>query len=526
MTNNQTQINGDLLYRMIMGGFASLSQNKEYLNGINVFPVSDADTGTNMSVTFNRGLEVLNSGNTTFNGVLSMFSKGMLFGSRGNSGFLLSQYFLGIHEYTKDKETATVVDLSKALQHAYEVAYKAILRPAEGTMLTIMREGIKRTLPKISSSTTTQDFFRLLVSEMFLCVKETVKQMSVLKDNNIVDSGALGLYLIFDGMKRAICGEPQYFDCEQSELLPKRPNALVKNISFFRYCTEFVVRLKQNKDGKFFINYLEKNGDSLVIATDGDCIKVHIHSNIPEEILKEFSKYGDIITKKIDDLFKTEEFDRLKKRKHPSFTIIAFTSGDGNATILEQLGADVAFSVPYGYTPSESELKMLVGEFAKENLIIFADNKSIREKLQSIKWFGGLNNCFVAECDTLSKIFFTLSSLVFSDKFKEIVKSFENLKKQNFFETSISVLQEKDNKIYSGYLKGKLIKKDSLVDLLDEIVSIKVLESFSTVVVFGGKNVVDQDIDLIQSHFENNDDIECAYLEGRQQTADFIIGAY
>jgi len=518
-------LDGELMYKMLMSGFANLSHNKNYLNEINVFPVSDGDTGTNMKNTFGNGVSAL-KGNLSFNDTFSEFVKSMLLGSRGNSGFILSQYFLGIHEYTKEKNTVSVSDLSFAMQHAYQVAYKAVLNPVEGTMLTIMREGIKRTSPKISADTSLKDFFDILVSEMFLCVKETFNQMELLRDNNVLDSGALGLYLIFDGIKKALSDDLQYFDCEQNQTLPIRNETLVKSISFFRYCTQLVLRMNEVKSKDYFVNLLTNKGDSIVIAINENILNLHIHTNQPQSILDEFSKYGNIAVKKVDDLFMTEEFERMHKRKHKGFAVIAFTDGEGSAALLEQLGADIAFTVPSGHSPDEDELKLLVEKFLTENLIIFPNDKEIQERFRRIKWFTHLENLYVVETDGLPKTFFILSSLIFADEFNNIQKSLEKLKNQRVFQTRITSAFLNNHVLYSGFLKNKEISKYYFTELLNEVANKDILRPFSTVVVFGGSQCRSDDVDSICAHFEKNSSIEFTYYEGRQQDCDFIIGAY
>ena len=498
-------IDGKLLYKMLQGGFASLSHNENYLNDLNIFPVSDSDTGTNMKRTFKKGVAALSS-ESSVHDMFSTLAKGMSLGSRGNSGFILSQYFQGIHEYTKDKESITLTDFSDALTHAYSIAYKAVIQPTEGTMLTVMREGIKRTLPKVNDTMSAKEFLTILAEEMFQCVQETIKQMDVLRQNNVVDSGALGFYLIFEGMKKALHEDLGHFDCNQNTLLPKRVQPLNNAVSFFRYCTEFTLKLREAKYSDFFISLLKKRGDSIVVAKNESTLKVHVHTNGPKEIMDEFSKYGDITIKKVDDLFDTQEFERLKLRKHKGFVIVAFTHGEGNAMTLEQIGADVAFSVPFGHSPSEKELKNLLSEFLKENLIVFSSHKETRDRLKAIKWWQGFQNLYVAECDGLTKTFFMLSSLIFTDEFRNIKKSLEYLKNQRVFQTSI---------------KGTY----DLVGQLKTAANEKILKPYSTVVVFGGKNCDSKDIDIVRAYFESNNNIEFAYYDGGQHDSDFIIGA-
>jgi len=518
-------IDGKLLSKMLIGGFTNLSHNIDYLNEINVFPVSDSDTGTNMKKTFESGVATLN-GEASFCDVFSAFVKGLHIGSRGNSGFILSQYFLGIYEYTKGKNTVSVDDLSSALSHAYQVAYRAVLNPVEGTILTIMREGPKRTLQKISDKTSIQEFFDILAGEMFICVRETVNQMNLLHDNNVLDSGAVGLYLIFDGMRSAFHENLQHFDCEENTVLPSRSKTPIKTFSFFRYCTEFVLSMHRAQSRDYFVRLLTNRGDSIVVATDEGFLKVHIHTNEPQKILDEFKKYGSLVTMKIDDLFLTQEFDRLKQRKHTGFTVVAFTYGEGNAVTLENLGADVAFCVPEGHNPDEESLQNLLSEFLKENLIVFASDREMRERLKRIKRFADLQNIYVAESDGLANTFFMLSSLIFADEFRNVVKSLENLKKQKVFQTSIKIMAVYNHMQYSGNLGGQTITMNDFPELLNVVSSEKVLSPYSTIVVFGGKNCKQEDIDGIRAHFGKNSNVEFTYLDGQQQECDFIIGAF
>jgi dihydroxyacetone kinase-like predicted kinase len=450
----------------------------------------------------------------------------MLISSRGNSGFLLSQFFLGIHEYTKGKDTVSAADLSSALPHAYQKAYEAMLKPAEGTMLTVMHDGIERTRLRINGETSIIEFFDILVGEMFICVKETLNQMDMLRDNNVLDSGAIGLFLIFDGMKRALHDDLQHFDCALSNL-PERRKDFVKNVSFFRYCTEFTLKTHDERSKDYFVSLLTKRGDSIIVSADEGVLKVHIHTNEPQDLMDEFSKYGVFIVKKVDDLFQTQEFEGLKLRKHTGFAIAAFTYGDGNAATLEQLGADVAFSVPLDHCPAEKGLKKLLEEFLKENLIVFPDSKETYEKLKRIQCSSNLQNLYVADSDNLTKNIFMLSSLILAGEFKDLIKSLESLEKRQVFQTSIMAAVIDNHVQYSGNLVGGGgITNDDFFETLNAVADEKTLEPYSTVVVFGGKNCKPEDIDNIRAYFEKNSDIEFTYLDGRQHNCDFIIGAY
>jgi dihydroxyacetone kinase-like predicted kinase len=369
------------------------------------------------------------------------------------------------------------------------------------------------------------EFFDILAGEMFICVKETLNQVDILRDNNVLDSGAVGLYLIFDGMKRALHDDVQHFDCGSSNL-PERKKVLVKGVSFFRYCTEFTLRTHDARNKDYFVSLLTERGDSIAVSADESDLKVHIHTNEPQELMDEFSRYGVFIVKKVDDLFQTQEFEALKLRKHAGFAIVAFTDGDGNAATLEQLGADVAFSVPFGHCPAEKGLQKLLDGFLQENLIVFPDSKETYEKLKKIQQFSNLQNLYVADSDNLSKIFFMLSSLFFFNEFKDVMESLESFKKRQVFQTIIRSTVTDNHVQYSGNLRGEIIARNDFLETLNAVADEKALEPYSTVVVFGGKYCKQEDVDSIHAYFENNSDIEFTYLDGLQHDGDFIIGAY
>ena len=517
-------IDGRLLHKMLLNGFASLSKNKAYLDSVNVFPVSDNDTGANMTATFERGISSLKD-EASFNDVMSGFVKALLFGSKGNSGLILSQYFRGIHETTKGKDAVTVAELCGALRYANQFARKAVLHPVEGTVLTVMRDGIERTMPKVGETTSVAEFFDELVGQMLFCTQETVKQMDRLRDNNVVDSGALGLYVIFDGMGRAVHGDPHLFDCGEDDSLPIRVLDGFKNISFFRYCTECAVIVHDARNKEYYAGLVEQRGDSVVIALNGDILKVHIHTNAPQAIMDAVSGVGDVVSTKVDDLFLTNEFDRLNQRKHDGYAVVAFTSGEGNAAALEALGADVAFTVPRGHSPSEEELKVLISGFLKKDLIVFARDAEMQERLRRIKWFSNLRSLYVCDAWGLVRSFFALSSVLFADDAAGTIESLENFKRQMVFQVGVEATDSSNSVRYSSTDGKRPATAGDLPSLLNRVAGPERLAPYSTVVVFGGTDCTQDDAGAIRAHFEANAGIEFTYLDGGQADSVFVIGA-
>lgn len=500
-------IDGASIYHMLRLAFTSLSFNESYLNAINTFPVSDSDTGTNMKRTFRKGLLATQEGQSAGT-ALTQFAQNMSLDSRGNSGFILSQYFLGLSEALKDKTSITLEDFSQAIVHAYQVAYAAVLNPMEGTMLTVMREGARTAIERFSKveDGSFADFFEIFSQSIFDAVLETHSQMGLLQANNVVDSGALGFYLVVDGMKKSFEEDEPYFNCQESALLPKRIADADNPLTFFRYCTEFTIRLKERHEKEYFSKILAGRGDSVVVAINDGLLKVHIHTNAPRSIIHEFERFGPLVFTKADDLYETPQFSRLKRRKRSDYAVVAFAYGDQTATLFERLGADAAFPVPSEHEPTEEELKTLLEPYLSGNLVVYSADRKIEDRLKSIRWWGGYSNLFVVECRGLANTFFKLASSMFDGSFSDFKKQSDLLKKVKTTEFDLD-------------------EGEDLVQQLKQSLSPKRLKGFSTLVVFGGKGLRQEEIHAITTFFAENLEIEFNYFSGGQEKPLLIVGA-
>lgn len=505
---NIYSLDGNALYTMLRTAFTSLSYNENYLNDINTFPVSDSDTGTNMKQTFKKGL-ASTDGHESAGKTLFTFARNMSLDSRGNSGFILSQYFIGLGDYLKDKDMVTLEDFKAAIVHAYKVAYAAVVNPVEGTMLTVMREGAIQSIQEINKLSGTISFGQFLNSlshYTFDSVLLTHSQMGLLEHNNVVDSGALGFYLVIDGMRKAFDNSLPYFDCQQSDLLPKKYTDADNPLTFFRYCTEFTIKLNDVKTKDYYLKKMEGRGDSTVVAINGGLLKVHIHTSTPQPIIKEFKKYGQLIFTKIDDLYETPQFARLKRRKYDDFAVIAFTSGDKTATLFESLGCDAAFPVPADHKYSEEEIRNLLEPYLSGNVIAYSQNKKIEEILKNMHWWGHMDNLLVVESNGRANAFFKLASSMFNGSFNEFKERMELLKKiqanEFTFENDENLREQLEHSLSKNRLKG-----------------------LATIVAFGGKNITDNDIEILNDYFSEMDDIEFTYFPGGQEEPLIIIGA-
>ena len=518
-------IDGRLLHKMLTYGSRNLAFNVDYLNEINVFPVSDSDTGTNMNTTLEKAINTLTE-DVSFCGVMSKFVSQLMMSSRGNSGSILAQYFYGIYEHTKEKQVVTVDDLSLALQHAYLKAFKAVAHPSEGTMLTVMRRGADVSLHEAEQFVSVESFLGAFVNDLLVSTIETVSQLDALRVNNVVDSGALGLFLLFDGMHKATVEDAKPYDCANSECLPKKVSNDDRIVSFFRYCTEFLVRVNDVKDTGIYVNILETRGDSVFVAFNDGLLKVHVHTNKPQEVMDLFAKYGNVVSRKVDDLFMTKEFEKLSRRKHPEYAVVVFTSGEGNAATFERLGADVAFCVPFGYCPDETELEILIELHRKSKLLLLSSDKSIQRKLARIKHYSRTSNLYVADTCSLSETMFLISMIVFQEKFQDIVASLEHDNRQPSREISIKSLESDGHKCFATEIDNNTIVHEDLIELLIAIWEQGVFAEYSTIVCIEGNLVSSEDSVKVGEYLSSLASYELSHLYGGQHDSYFTIGAY
>ncbi len=345
-------IDGALFARMLQGGAAVLASHAEELNALNVFPVSDGDTGTNMTKTMEGGLAQIGRGpaRQDIGAVSKRFADGALLGARGNSGVILSQIFAGITEKLSGLETADLSHAAAAYRRGIETAYAAVQDPTEGTILTVFRESAEHAAETISECSCMEDFFRRHVEEAKRSLAATPELLHVLKEANVVDSGAAGYVYIAEGMYEALCGR-------QPETSPvtRAPEEAVHIERFTRdsvleygYCTELLLRLTTSKtdvdafDVQTIRDELQKlGGESIVAYRQDDVVKIHVHTFTPGRILEQMQHYGEFLTVKIENMMlgHTETARETAPPAKP-YSVVAAASGDGIAALFSDLGAD------------------------------------------------------------------------------------------------------------------------------------------------------------------------------------------
>ena len=297
-------IDGKQFRDMFVSGANNLQNNKDLVDKLNVFPVPDGDTGTNMSLTISYAIKELSKvENDDITDIGKALSKGSLMGARGNSGVILSQIIRGIAKSIEGKETLNVVDLANALKNGSDTAYKAVIKPIEGTILTVVRESGEYAVKVANKDMDMIEFLELIVKKANESLEKTPELLKALKEAGVVDSGGKGLVLIYEGMLSSLKGND--IKSVEGEISPNVEVNVEQNISSedikFQYCTEFILESDKIDDLAVRDMYM-KFGDSLAVVGDEGVIKVHVHTNDPGLAIQEALKYGQLLTIKIENM--------------------------------------------------------------------------------------------------------------------------------------------------------------------------------------------------------------------------------
>ncbi|MCI9658169.1 MAG: DAK2 domain-containing protein [Lachnospiraceae bacterium] len=396
-------INAQMIAKMFLGGAKNLESKKEWINELNVFPVPDGDTGTNMTLTITAAAgEVSGLSELNMETLAKCISSGSLRGARGNSGVILSQLLRGFTKGIKDQEELDVIDLANAMQKAVETAYKAVMKPKEGTILTVAKGAALKAAELAQTMEDVEEFCRLVIKEAEAVLARTPEMLPVLKEAGVVDSGGQGLVEVLKGAYDALLGkEVDYsFEAPKKESTV-RISAQTEADIRFGYCTEFIIMLEKAYDEKTeldFKAFLESIGDSIVVVSDDDIVKVHVHTNDPGLAIQRALTYGSLSKMKIDNMrleheeklikdasriAKEQEQERKTKseekkeepRKEMGF--ISVSIGEGVGEIFKGLGVDYLIEGGQTMNPSTEDMLEAIDKVHADNIFILPNNKNI-----------------------------------------------------------------------------------------------------------------------------------------------------
>ena len=552
------KLNVSQFKEMIRSGCANLENHAAEINTLNVFPVPDGDTGTNMSMTFSNGYqEAMKCSSDSISDVAKAFSRGLLMGARGNSGVITSQIFRGFYQHIEGKAEIETADVSQAFENGARVAYKAILKPVEGTILTVIREASWYANHDFETEPfELETYFDKLCQYSAESLERTPEYLPVLKEVGVVDSGGAGLLKILEGFKAYIDGHPFDFSQEKEEI--ETNPALMLDNEEFGYCTEFIVRLDENIVNTFDEKILKKKltdmgGESLVVVKDEDLVKVHVHTLKPGDALNIGQRYGEFIKLKIENMQEqhssiiakagtepkkpkqAEEKPVEKVKKDPQkYGIVAVAAGEGVTKLFYDLGADVVVSGGQTMNPSTEDFVKVINELDHcENIFIFPNNSNIILAAKQTQSVLSDRKIYVMETKSVQA---GLSAVGMFNKQGEVDEVISDLQDVIDNVDASSVTYAIKDTVYEGVevKEGDFIaiahkgivasgkdRKKVVFQLLDKLFENDEKELITLIV---GEDKDDEEVREIEEYISEHSDLECEVVDGGQPVYSYLIG--
>ena len=550
-------ITGALFKRMVLHGAAAITAQKQAINDLNVFPVPDGDTGTNMSMTIGTAVtELRKSEPATVDKAASVTASALLRGARGNSGVILSLLFRGLSKGLKGMETAGAAAFAAAMQEGVSAAYKAVMKPAEGTVLTVSRLAAKRAVDTVAEGET--DIEKVLeeaLKEGWDALAQTTDMNPVLKKAGVVDAGGKGYLLILEGMLAELRGELMPEVTEDAQTQDKADFAALSEEDItFTFDTVFIVRKTVDKSLESFRAYLNSIGDSLVIGEDDDAFKVHVHTDIPGAALTEAQKYGTLELAKIENM-RTQAEDLAAGRQAQStddldaveaeleapavpaapekpYGFLAVCAGDGLAAVFRDLGADGVVSGGQTMNPSTESILEGVEKIPAETVFVLPNNGNIIMAAQQCDALTE-KHVVVIPTKTVPQGITAMMNVDFEAPDADSIADAMNASLSTV--TTAQITYAARNSDFDGfdikegdYLaleEGKLFGTDSSLDvLLEKLATDAVERSAGFISLYFGEDVSEEEAQKAAQVFEDRcPDAEVAVLSGGQPVYYYII---
>ncbi len=552
------RLDGVALSNMIANGAANLSQNADYVDSLNVFPVPDGDTGTNMNLTMTSGAKEVATMNTSdVAEVSSKFARGLLMGARGNSGVILSQLFRGFGKAVEGKTELTTIDFAEALKRGVDTAYKAVMKPVEGTILTVAREAADEALLASESTSDFAEFMKRVIVEAKASLDRTPDLLPVLKEVGVVDSGGQGLLVIYEGFLASLEGKelekphtPVMDAMVEAEHHAHAAQGFMSTEDIeFGYCTEIMVRFQEDKlkDTPFnedaFRNELSELGDSLLVVADEELLKVHVHVETPGEVITKGQRFGELVAVKIENMRQQHStileeehganqhgVQQAEKPKAP-FAIVTVAMGEGVSELFRSLGAAHVIEGGQTMNPSTEDIVKAIESAHAEHVFIFPNNSNI---IMAAEQAASVAPCGVSVIPTKTVPQGLAAAIAFNPEAdvemnEQAMKAAAATVKSGQVtyavrDTSIDGVEIKkdehmaiaEKKIVSSSPSSLEAAKrlvDALIDADDEIVTILTGEGSSA-----------SDIEALTSYIESvNDEIEIEVHDGKQPLYSYIF---
>lgn len=545
------KINGLVLAEMIDLGSKNLAKNAEKINALNVFPVPDGDTGTNMNLSMSSGAKETAANVVENIGELGKsFSKGLLMGARGNSGVILSQLFRGMSQHIADKKEVNAKEFAEAIQNGVSIAYKAIIKPVEGTILTVAREAAEAGVKAAENTTSVVEVMEAIYAEAQASLKRTPELLPILKEVGVVDSGGQGLVCVYQGFVAALKGEKiegleavetnvvdmQFEDDHDMDFMS--PEDIV-----YGFCTEFTVRLDQEKkefNEDKFREDMSKFGDSLLVISDSEFVKIHVHTETPGDVFNYGQQYGELIKIKSDNM-REQHREVLRKQEAKQTTapkelkeqaMISISMGAGLSKVLTSMGVDYIVEGGQTMNPSTEDIMKAIKEVNAKNIFIFPNNKNIQLAAKQAAELAE-ENVFVVESKTapqgLAAVMVFNPQAAAEENFanmQEVLSTVSTLEVTHAVrDTNIEGVEIKKDE-FMGIRDGKIVVSNlSLNTVLEELLEKSLDEDSEIVTLYLGEESTEEYTDFLEQLIEEKyPDVEVELIESGQPVYPYIIG--
>ena len=534
-------IEGKMLRDMFVSGANNLQNHKELVDKLNVFPVPDGDTGTNMSLTISYAMkELAKVENDSITEIGKSLSKGSLMGARGNSGVILSQIIRGFSKSIEGKEQISTEDLAKAFKNGSDTAYKAVIKPIEGTILTVVRESGEYAIKAAKKEKDLLKFLEMVIDEANKSLERTPELLKNLKEAGVVDSGGKGLVLIYEGMYEALKGNPikakDLNDSNVSEVKQAGTSINTEDIKFC-YCTEFILESNSISDTEIR-DIMLKYGDSLAVVGDEGIIKVHVHTNNPGLVLQDALKHGQLVTIKIENMKlqhentlvgDTDEIAQSVEEKEYGF--IATSMGEGLAKIFKDFGVDYIIEGGQTMNPSTEDFMKAIDSINAKNIFIFPNNSNIIMAANQAKELSDKNIIVIPTKNTpqgfTALVNFNADASVEENE-QALMESLTMVKSgQVTFavrDTVMNDVEVKEGNII-GIAESKLMDAgDSVDEITTSLVEKLVDEDSAIITLFYGEDVTEEDANNLRDELEEKfEDLDIELYYGGQPLYYYLI---
>lgn len=544
------KIDGVMFRQMIKNGAQNLKKNADYVDSLNVFPVPDGDTGTNMNLSMSSGASEVEPVDDKHIGTVGKhFSKGLLMGARGNSGVILSQLFRGFSKAIEDKDTVDTDQFIAAFKQGVKTAYKAVMKPVEGTILTVAKDASKKAAEFEGQDKSIIEVMEATLEEAKASLKRTPELLPVLKEVGVVDSGGQGLVYVYEGFLSALTGQEIEEDEDQlnNELLVDSHDhdndfddfMSVDDIEF-GYCTEFMVRFEDGKrafDEDEFRQEMSDFGDSLLVISDDEIVKVHVHTETPGEAFTYGQTYGELIKLKVENMreqFRTvhgNKNDKAAEKQSYDTAIITVSSGEGINELFKSIGVTHVINGGQTMNPSTEDIVNVIKDEDVKEVLILPNNKNIVMAAEQATYMLDIPSAVVSTTSIPEGLAAMLSfnpEAELSENKAQMTKAFE------FVQTGQVTYSVRDTKIdgieikkdqHMGIANGKIITaSDSKQETLKDLINNMIDEDTEIITVLIGEEGTEEEVESVIEEIEaENEDVEFEVHNGAQPVYSYLI---